>query len=221
VLAACIAPALAIAATPAALLRSMLAAARTQHSVHYVSNGHFGPARIVQVGDVGDGKGIQRITFNPGGQTGHVVVIVAAGKAYVRGDAFTLVNFMGFNAAPAKKYAGRWVMIPHSDRDFATVADDVTLATTVAHLTFPGTLGPAPKIKIAGRAAVGVQWQAMANGKPVVSALYAPASGKPLPIQERSANGTDGVTITYSGWNAPLHIAVPKSAVPIAKTGLE
>ena len=48
-----------------------------------------------------------------------------------------------------------------------------------------------------GRAAVGVQWSTTFNGKSVLSTLYAAASGKPLPLQESSANGAADRTVRY------------------------
>src|SRR5947207_849028 len=84
----CVIPAVSLAApSPAALLGSILAAGRAQHSVHYVSKIQLGTVRIAQVADVGATKGIQRITYSKAGTTGHVTVVVSAGRAYVRGDA--------------------------------------------------------------------------------------------------------------------------------------
>jgi broad specificity phosphatase PhoE len=92
---------------PAQLLASVLAAGGAQRSVHYVAAANYGGGEIRQVVDAAITRGIQRIAYRQGAKTGHVTVIVAAHTAYVRGDAFTLVNYMGFKAAPAAKYANR------------------------------------------------------------------------------------------------------------------
>src|SRR5437773_10215969 len=86
---ACVISAVSLAASsPLALLARIIATARAQHSVHYVSTAQLGTTRVVQVADVAAATGIQRISYTKSGTTGHVTVIVSAHRAYVRGDAF-------------------------------------------------------------------------------------------------------------------------------------
>jgi hypothetical protein len=110
------------AGSPSSLLAAILAAARAQRTVHYVSIARLATIRVVQVADVGATDGIQRIKYTKAGRTGGVTVIVSAHRAYVRGDAFVLVNYMGFKALASARYANRWVSIPPGDRDYAAVA---------------------------------------------------------------------------------------------------
>src|SRR5258708_979430 len=123
------------AVSPAVLLSSALQAGRAQHSVHYVSKARLGDNRVTEVGDVGGGQGIQRIAYSKGNRNGRATVIVSGNAVYVRADAFTLVNFMGFKPAAAVTYGGAWVLIPSTDADFSTVARDVTLSSAIGDLT--------------------------------------------------------------------------------------
>jgi hypothetical protein len=220
---ACAMPlAVSAAVSPSALLGSILGVARSQRSVHYVSAARVGASRVSQVGDAGVSQGIQRITFRTGNKTGHVTVIVSAGTAYVRGDALSLVNYMGFNATAAARYAGVWVLIPHSDRDYATVAYAVTLSSTIAGLTPSGPLVSVPATKVAGQQVLGVRGKTPSPpGGPGIATLYARANGSPLPVEEVIDQGNLRGTITLVNWNQPVHVATPTHAVPISTTGLE
>jgi len=209
------------AASPGSLLASIVAAGRAQHSVHYVSTGRSAALQVVSVADVGANSGIQRITFSKAGTTGHVTVVVSTGTAYVRGDSFVLVNFMGFKAPAAAKYANEWVSIPRTDRAFAAVAADVTLPSAMDSLKGPGRPTAAPSTTIGGRRVVAVQWRAKVGAKLVIVRLYARASGRPLPVEQRATTGGSVISVMFGGWNEPLHVTAPTQAVPIATTGLE
>src|SRR5260370_298663 len=157
-LAAGVISAAAIASTsPAGLLASIMAAARAEQSVHYVSSGNYGPAEITFVGDAGVSQGIQRITFREGAQTGHVTLLVSANTAYVRGDAFTLVNYMRFMPGAAAKYAGRWILIPHTAAGYPTDAAGVRLSSTMAELKVAGHPSTVARTQIDGQRLFGVR----------------------------------------------------------------
>lgn len=207
--------------SPSKLLASIVAAARTQRSVHYVSAISVGAVRIRVVCDAGATRGIQHITFSKGGRTGHVTVIVSANTAYVRGDTFALVNFMGFKAVPAAKYAGAWVLIPHVDRDYTTVAAGVRLSSAIDELT----LTPQARVSDAnvnGQRVVGVQGtRSTPAAQAAAVTLYARAAGSPLPVREVTTQGGARATVNFSNWNEPINVAAPAKAVPISRTGLE
>jgi hypothetical protein len=192
--------------------------------VHYVGKAQWAnkEIRVVQVADVGQTTGIQRITYSLGARKGHETIIVSAGTAYIRGDAFTLVRYQGFRAPAAAKYADTWVQIPHTDSRYATVAADVTLPSAMATLDAPpGSPTALPNATIAGRRVVGVRWRETLHGTTVVTTLYARASGRPLPVEQGASRGVNGFTVLFSDWNESLKIAVPISSVPIEATGLE
>lgn len=193
-----------------------MAAARAERSVHYVSAGNYGPAQINFVGDAGVSQGIQRITFREGAQIGHVTVLVSANTAYVRGDAFTLVNYMRFKPNAAAKYAGRWILLPHTASSYPTIAAGVRLSSTVDELRVSGRLSTVPSIKIDGQRVVGVRGTRTSAGHTTVDTLYARATGSPLPVKEIARQGTMRFTATFGGWNEPLRLATPKGAVPLS-----
>ena len=219
---ACALPLAASAAvSPTALLGSIFAAARSERSVHYVVVARPGVARVSLVGDAAVSQGIQRITYGRGSKTGHVTVIVSADTAYVRGDAFTLVNYMGFKAPAAATYANAWVLIPRSDPDYTTVAGAVRLQSTLDQLKLSGPVATVLQTTVAGQQVLGVRGKGPFPGGTAVATLYARASGSPLPVQEVIGRGSRQATVTFSKWNQPVHLAIPANTVQIATTGLE
>lgn len=76
--------------------------------MHYVSSARLAATHVLQVADVGATEGIQRITFTKGGRTGQVTVVVSNRRVYFRGDAFVLVNYMGFKPTASASYAHKW-----------------------------------------------------------------------------------------------------------------
>jgi hypothetical protein len=215
----CSLPAAASAAvSPKALVGSILSAARAQRSVHYVSVETEGNVQVTIVGDAGGSQGIQRVTFRKAGETGHVTVIVAANIAYVRGDAFTLASFMGFKPSAAAKYANRWFLIPPGGTGYAKVAAAVRFASTISQLTVPGRPAGVPAATIAGRRVVGVRGTSTDKGIAVVVTLYGRATGPRLPVRETVTRGALRGVVTFSRWNEPVQVAVPKNAVPLGQS---
>ena len=82
----------AAASSPTALLASILAAGRAQHSAHYRATLHSGIFRVTQDADVGVGEGIQRITYCRAGACGHVTVIVSGRGTFGSGGRWSAVN---------------------------------------------------------------------------------------------------------------------------------
>ncbi|HEX4526626.1 MAG TPA: hypothetical protein VH108_07790 [Gaiellaceae bacterium] len=216
-----VAPSLVTAATsPRQSLSAILAAARAQHSVHYVADATDGSFHTVLVSDVGATSGIQKITYERGGTTGKVTVVVSAGTAYFRGDSFTLRYFMGFKAAPSVKFAGRWVQVPHSDRDYAALAAAVTLPSTIDELRLTGPLSFLPQSTLGGQQVIGIKGKTISK-QPAQAGLYARAHGTPLPVGEVEVFGSALSRTRFSRWNEPVHVPVPAGAVAISATGLE
>jgi hypothetical protein len=207
------------AASPRATLAAILAAGRAQRSVHYVAIANNGVSRTRLVCDVATTSGIQRITFEEGGRTGKVTVLVKAGTAYIRGDSFILTSYLGFNPVGAARYAGKWVRIPHSDRAYAAVAAAVTLGSTIDEFKLDGPLTLLPPKTVAGQKTIGIKGTV---GKPAAQAsLYARAQGTPLPVGEVETFGRALDETLLSRWNEQVHVPVPARSVPIAVTGLE
>jgi hypothetical protein len=213
----CVPSALSASGSPTQLLTSILAAARVQHSVHYVSSASLGDFHVSQVGDAGATQGIQRITFRSAAKTGHVTVIFVAGSAYLRGDAFTLTDYMGFKAGAAAAYAGRWILVPRSDGAYSTIAAGVTFSSAIGELKLSAPLTRVPDTTIGGRRVIGVRGKSSTSPGSIAATLYARATGPPLPVGEVATAGKTRAVVTFSRWNEPVHVAVPASAVPISK----
>jgi hypothetical protein len=186
----------------AALLAAMLAAMHAQHSVHYVSTSTAKTTKVTIVADVGRTQGTQRITFMSRGKTGHVTVVVANGTAYFRGDAFTLHGFMGIPSASAQRYAGDWVRVAHNEREYASVAADVTLPSVQLGLVMTGAV---QKVKGGIRD--------VAQGRTVTVLL---GKGR-LPTRQTGTGGGSTFVTAFSRWNESVHVAVPSKTVPVAK----
>jgi len=210
----------AAATTPRQSLSAILAAARAQHSVHYVADATDGSFHTVLVSDVGATSGIQQITYERGGTTGKVTVVVSAGTAYIRGDSFTLRYFMGFKATPSVTYAGKWIRVPHSDRDYAAIAAAVTLPSTIDELRLAGPLSFLPQTTLGGQKVIGIRGKTISK-QPAQAALYARAQGTPLPVGEVEVFRSALSRTRFSGWNELVHVTVPAGAVAMAATGLE
>jgi hypothetical protein len=215
---ACSLPAAAAAATsPSKVLDSILAAARAQGSVHSEGTGNYAASHVRFVSDAGLAHGIQRITFRKGGETGYVTVIVAANTAYVRGDAFTLLNYMNFRRITAVNYAGRWVRFPGNDGGFSSIAAGVTLSSLIDGLELGGTLSSVSGNKIDGRRVFTVSGKTSSKTGTVVDTVYARGTGSPLPLKQVTTRGPKDVTTTiFSNWSGQVDVAVPKVSVSIA-----
>src|SRR4051794_12587165 len=129
----------AAAESPTALADAIVKAGLAQKTVHYRVDAQLTNMKLVQIADIGANAGIQRITLTRSGGPGHVTVIVAGANAYIRGDARTLVEYMGFKSAGAKRFANRWVLVPRGNAHFAAIAGDVTLGSAMRGLRLPGT----------------------------------------------------------------------------------
>lgn len=151
-----------------------------------------------------------------------MTVVVAGGNAYLRADAYSLVNYLGFKVAGAARYANTWLLIPRTDRDYPTVASDVTLSSIIDdELNLPAPLSSVPTTTVDGERALGVSARAQVSGHTVTDTVYARATGLPLPIESVASAGNNRTTATFNDWNEPLHVSIPAGAVAIAATGLE
>ncbi len=197
------------------LLASILAAANARHSVHVVSTAEYGTVHLTDVDDIGRTQGIQRVTLAQSGNTGEVTVIATRSAAYIRGDAFTLANYIGATAAAAKKYAHRWIKFTPKDKGYKNTIAGVTLASEI------GQLAPAPPLRtvrhvtIGGVPAFGVRGVTPSSQPPPAEdTIYARADGAPLPIKQVVELGTQRLTVTLSRWDEPLRLQIPRDTVP-------
>jgi hypothetical protein len=202
--------------SPSKVLVSIVTAADAQRSVHYTSDGNYGKVEVSFVADAGVDSGVQQITYRKGGTTGHVTVIVTGDTAYIRGDAFTLLNYIGFKSSAALDYADRWVRFPHTDENYEVVAAGVTLSSAIDEIKLGGQLSNVPKTNVEGQQVLGVKATFASSSGTTVDILYARAAGSPLPVQEVASRGSMRLNTTYSQWNESVVVVAPKSSTPIA-----
>jgi len=199
--------------SPSVRLTAMRNAVARKHSVHYVTETSSQGHKVRIVADVGAGEGIQRITIANNGQTGPATVIVRGRTAYIRGNSFTLRAYFGFTKAQAKKYAGKWIAIPHSSPGYAGISAAATFESLLPYLY------PQHKLElfISGKL-VGVRGTARFMGANLLVLLLAPKEGQPLPVEqyETSPDHPGKSLMTLSHWNEPVHVTAPHHAVPIS-----
>lgn len=218
VAAAAVAAGVALAArSPQGWRAAMHAAASAKHSLHYVSTSSEPRVRLRIVADVGQGRGIQRITVTKHGHTGPATVLIVSRTAYIRGNAFTLHNYFPFKQAQANRYAGKWISIPSTLGAYSEVAADATFASFVSDL-LPSKHLSLVRATIDGKQSVGVTGTVRQGSVTLVETVYAPATGTPLPFAEKVAPASKPGTglVHLSRWNEPLHLAAPADTVPIA-----
>ena len=200
---------------PDRLVSSALAAARAQRSVHYVTAAVSSTVNIRMVCDAALDRGIQRITYVKAGKSGHVTVLVVANTAYVRGDAFVLANYMGFSGAAARRFAGRWIKIPHTAPGYPTVSAAVRLRSTIKELALPRPLVALPESMLNGQRVIGIRNTSMASGHRVTNTLYVRAAGLRLPVAEVTRGGGNRFSVTFSKWNHTVNVSAPTGATLI------
>lgn len=204
----------AAASPPSQLVSAALAKARAQRSVHYVSAEVSGSVAVTINGDAGRDRGIQRITFRKAGQVGHVSVLVVANTAYVRGDAFTLENYMRIPASSATAWAGKWLSLARSAPDFAAVAGAVRLVSTLAELTMPPPFRSVGTSTRQGRHVIGIASHFQRAGQAIGETLYIDLA-RSLPFQLVGRSGTTTIIGTFDDWNERVSVTAPTSAIPI------
>ncbi len=200
--------------SPKALLAAMQHAARSRHSVHYVSADSESTYKARAIFDVGPKKGIERVTVTEYGRTGPAEVRVTGNVAYLKGTVFTLDVFFGFSPAQAKKYAGVWISIPRANPAFKVIAGGVTFESFTADL-FP----VAPLYPVKSGQVIGVRGAGPGSGSQETKTVLAPNHGEPLPAKAITGfvdrQGTD--TWSMSHWNEAFGVSAPAHAVPISK----
>jgi hypothetical protein len=190
------------ATDPGTIYKNALVKATQQLSVHYTSTSAISGAHEAMVGDAAIDRGVQRITFTKGGQTGHVEVRVVRDEAFVNGDAFTLQNYLGLTPAQTARYAGKWFFLKPPSGAFNAVAEAVRLGSFIAELAMPAPYTAVPH---------GVRSKTTRGGKTATITLY--VDGKPLPVKQVASGPTGTVTTVMGHWNAKVSVAAPTGAL--------
>jgi hypothetical protein len=203
-IAAAVAASFAVATTPGDLYKNTLLNAVAQQSVHYVSTSAISGNHERMVGNAARDHGSQQITFTKGGTTGHVTVVVANRTAYVRGDAFTLREYMGLPSAQAARYDGKWFFLKPPSGAYRAVAEAVTLTSFVSELAMPPPYTSVPH---------GVRSSDTRSGKTATITLYVSSGAKPLPVKQVASGPTGTISTTMGGWNRKVAITAPAGAL--------
>jgi len=209
---AAVAAAVALAApSPKALRASIFAAAKKQHSVHYVEHALAPSLRQTMVADVAGNRGIQRVTFTLQGRKGQFTVRVVKRIAYVRGNALGLQS-AGLSSADAARYHGRWVSIPPSNQLYTDLAADVTLRSFL-HDIYPAAPLTLVRTTIRSKEVTGVHGTNRESGVTFLEALFPDSKLRPLGVTDvdRKSGFVDATTI--SRWNEAVHVRAPAHAV--------
>lgn len=215
---AIVAAALAFAAqSPHALRAAILAAGRAQTAVHWVQKARDPGSQLTLTSDVSKHVGTQKLTLKAGNHTAHLTIKLLVDTAYVEGDVPGLVVLQGLTPTQAQKYANQWISVPKDDKDFSHMAAGLTVSSILEGL-IPGTHLTSVSRKRHGKQVVGVRAVSGKGKKKVIFVLYAPATGKPLPLElDESAPAHAGVSdkTTFSKWNESLTVNAPDSSTPI------
>jgi hypothetical protein len=144
-----------------------------------------------------------------------VTVLVIDNTVYLRGDAFTLTNYMGLPASAAARYAARWIRIPHTSSAFAAPAAAVRLASALDELKIPPPVTSAGRATIQGKRVIGVRGRQTQAGHTLTETIYVRASGQPLPVEVVGQSATAKLKEVFSHWNEHLTLAAPASATTL------
>lgn len=199
---------------PSRLVSAALAKAHAQTSVHYVSSQASSGRAVTIVGDAATDRGIQHITYRRSGRAGHVTVLVVANIAYIRGDAFTLENYMGIPPSAAAAWAGKWLSLARSAPDYPTVSAAVRLGSMLDEVKMPPPFRELGTSTRHGRRVVGIVSRFRHAGRTVTATLYVDAA-RSLPVEQVDRSGGITVTATFSRWNERVTVSPLGSAIAI------
>jgi hypothetical protein len=205
--------------TAAQLLKTALGDATARGSVHERTVEVAGSRRVTFSDDVTADSGRQNITAS-GGISAHVLVI---GKtAYISGNQPALITYFGFPRADATSIGDRWVSVPSTNPDYANVAGDATLPSSLANLVPPGELTELGASKLDGESVVGLREALPASfGAKGTMTIYVTRSTRPLPVfatlTARHAGVTGTETTSWSDWGEPVSLKRPTDVIPSGK----
>ena len=211
------------ASTPSsatALYHRALTAMRAETSVR-IDTLAVGANREVQgVTNAGLTEGNQTFIDTVGSSTGTVRVEIVSHTAYVKGTTFALEQFMGYKAAAAKRYAGKWIKVPSSSPDYAPIAAGQTIASATSETAMAGSLHLLAQTTKDGLAVIPIAGKFTTSGVSGTETLFVRATGAPLPVEEDFTVNGQTSTAKYLDWNETIANTVPQGAIPIGTTGL-
>jgi hypothetical protein len=204
------------------LMKKTLTAVGHEHSVHVAATTKTKtsagkPVALTIATDVGKAVGIEHVTFEQGGGTGHEIIEEVKGIGYLRGDAFSLQNFNGFPASDASKYKMKWISMTKSDSYFAELTAGLLMSTFPEEIKMPSPKLLAGTQKVAGVRVKALRSTVVSGSSKITGTLYIRATGASLPVgQKFTESGGSISAVSYSGWNESVRVSTPRSSVPLS-----
>jgi len=199
---------------PKAVLASIVSAGLAQKSVRWVQSGYGENQGIWSwTADVDTNSGTER-----GAQSrrGMVEIRLVQNTAFVRGSFWQLMRMAGLSEHEARRFAGRWISIPRGDRQYAQIADGLTLASTIHDFAcgpWPGAKLTVIRRKPQAKRSLGLRWR---DSEGEECRLHARASDPPLPVSSVWGGLGNASSLHLSKWNEPVHVEAPTRSTPIA-----
>ena len=189
-----------------------MAKAQARGWVHI--DGKFTHAGATETFSQNSGPARGEQTIHIGGTIATVVLI--GDHAYIQGSAAAVTNYFGFPASDAATLAGKWISIPSTASDFATVSDGVSLASALKEVGLDGYLSVTAPSKLAGSTVIGIEGtDASTDSTGGPGTLYiSVTTGLPVEFDSTSSQGTEHVV--FGDWGKPVALAAPAHTVPIA-----
>jgi hypothetical protein len=200
------------------VLSSAIAAAKSSGSTHYVLTATSSGKTQTIEGDSSDSDGRQ--IYSSG--TAKVQVEAIGKTVYVEGNEGGLQNQIGFPAAEAATYSGKWISIAKTDAPYKSVVSAVTLAKTITEIKPTGHLTLTKPTTRSGLPVVGVKGPLPGAHKGVTGSvvLYVATQDPTVPVYfdaQATGKGTDEHDVgIFSHWGSPLHLVAPKTSVAYA-----
>ena len=185
-------------------------AATAKGFVHTVATLKQGKETALIVNDTGTPNGRQVITA--GKQ--HTEILLVDGIAYLRANEEALIEFLGFPADEAAKYADKWLSFTISDAGYGELVETLDMPSLVENLTLTGDLTKTAVTTMNGRRVIGIRGEHPQGG---TGTLYVAADGDPLPVRMDIAeeNASSG-SIVFSDWGKKVSVKAPAGATPLS-----
>lgn len=200
--------------TPNQLMKSVLADADAEHSVHitYSTTLAHTQMRITEVTDERQSEGQQTDTFDRSAKTHREVVELVAGNVYFKGDAWVLETYTSLSKAMSTRLANKWLLIPKINPDYTYFLQGMTIHSMMTILTMTNVVRNISEVTATGQREEVLQGTSVASSFNVAYAetLSYTNSTMPLPLQATQLlEGTRG-TYVFSHWNESLQFVAPK-----------
>ncbi|HVM57415.1 MAG TPA: hypothetical protein VMT74_08130 [Gaiellaceae bacterium] len=190
----------------AQILTDTKAAALAASSVHYAGTINENGSKLDLDMQLASGKG-GKGTITIGG---HRIDIVRIGpKVYFKGDEAFYRQFAG--ATAAKLFAGKWIMAPSTNGNFASFTPLTDMAKLFGLIKNEGKLAKGAESTVDGQKVI-----AITSSKAGTGTLYVATTGKPYPVELAGPSSSSGA-LHFSNWNGTVTLAAPSGAIDLSK----